>query len=103
MNKGKLEPKVRKCIFLGYGEGVRKRVYVVSPYSKSFSFLISTNVTLDEAIMMNPRKKPFDTKKTTSMWERKVELKPKAWGTIGKNLVMANEEDVQHRDNKENA
>lgn len=63
MNKGKLEPKVRKCIFLGYGEGVRKRVYVVSPYSKSFSFLISTNVTLDEAIMMNPRKKPFDTKK----------------------------------------
>lgn len=53
--------------------------------------------------MMNPRKKPFDTKKTTSMWERKVELKPKTWGTIGKNLVTPNEEEVQHRDNKENA
>lgn len=70
------------------------------PNSKSFSFLISVGVTLDEAIMINPRKKLFDTpkkkKKQQHQSEKKLELKPKAWGTIGKNLVTPNEEEVQH-------
>lgn len=50
----------------------------------------------------NPRKKLFDTpkkkkkKQQQHQSEKKLELKPKAWGTIGKNLVTPNEEEVQH-------
>ena len=50
-NKGKLKPRAKKCVFLGYGQGVKGyRLWCPDPESPKFMF--SRDVTFDEVSML---------------------------------------------------
>ena len=55
VNDGKLEPRVKKAIFLSYATGVKGyRLWCLDP--KSPKFVISRDITFDENYMLQPRK-----------------------------------------------
>ena len=55
VNEGKLEPRAKKCIFLGYIDRVKGyRLWCLD--SKFSKFLISRKVTFNESTMLSPRK-----------------------------------------------
>ena len=69
INEGKLEPRARKGVFLGYGDGV-KGYRIWSPSENRV--IISRNVVFDENSMFNPIVKSVIVSKTGSV-EKQVE------------------------------
>jgi hypothetical protein len=56
VNDGKLELKSKKCIFLGYVDGVKGyRLWCSDP--KSHKVIVSRDIVFDESTMLYPRKK----------------------------------------------
>ena len=53
VNEGKLEPRVKKCLFLGYGLGVKGHRFYDPDSYKTFH---SHNVTFNENVMLSSRK-----------------------------------------------
>lgn len=84
VNEGKLEPRAKKCIFLGYADVVKGFRLWYSD-SKSSKFIISRDVTFDESVMLNPKRECLDTRKDHGVRE-KVELEIKASENIQKDV-----------------
>lgn len=95
VNEGKLEPRAKKCIFLGYADVVKGFRLWYSD-SKSSKFIISRDVTFDESAMLNPKRECLDTEKDHGVRE-KVELEIKASENIQEDVPgQVDEEEVQH-------
>ena len=102
MNEGKLEPKAKKCIFLGYANGVKcYRLWCLD--SKFSKFLINRDVTFNKSTMLSRRKKQLHTENDLGVREN-VEFVTKASETIEKAIsIMLKKEEMQPLDDKENA
>ena len=76
-----MEPRARKCIFLGYASRV-KGYRLWCPNPKSPKFAISRDVTFDESALPNLRKEPvvsfhtYETRSTSKQVELEVPSLP---------------------------
>ncbi|KAK3040107.1 hypothetical protein RJ639_027833 [Escallonia herrerae] len=71
VNDGKLEPRAKKCIFLGYATEVKGyRLWCLD--SKSSRFLISRDVTFNESLMLSEKDELIDAGKDHGAREKVV-------------------------------
>ncbi|KAM3263987.1 hypothetical protein P3L10_000981 [Capsicum annuum] len=83
VNDGKLEPRAKKYIFLGYASGV-KGYRLWCPDLKSPKFIISRDVTLDESSILHSRKESsssYTKNKEHDVYEQ-VEVELGSWHTF---------------------
>ena len=74
VNEGKLEPRAKKAVFVGYASGVKGyRLYSLD--SKSPKFVVSRDVTFDEASMLKIQKVSVESTIDSESVSKKVELK----------------------------
>ncbi|KAK3017139.1 hypothetical protein RJ639_007435 [Escallonia herrerae] len=92
VNDGKLEPRAKKCIFLGYANAVNGyRWWCLD--SESSRFLISRDVTFDESSMLSKKRELIDAGKDYGVRE-KVELEVRAPDSLP--IIPTDKKDGSH-------
>ena len=77
VNVGKLKPRSKKCIFLGYAD--RMKGYRLWCFDlKSPKFIVSRDVVFDESSMLHPRKESIVSAGKEKGFSKEVELQVEA-------------------------
>ena len=94
INDGKLEPRAKKVIFLGYA--IEVKGYILwCPYPKSPKIVISRDVTFDGYFMLQPKKESVvDSTDSGEAASKHVELESKVTKGVQKSTHIESVNDA---------
>lgn len=96
VNEGKLEPRSKKCIFLGYASGVKGyRLWCTNP-----KFIVSRDVIFYESSMLNQKKEVVDAGIEHCI-KKQVELEFYVSKKIQESTSIQSEEDKEQHSSEE--